>query len=885
MGGLTWSQAAQHWVGVGDRVVAWTNSAPADRVRLGVRDEGVYCVTAKEFASAAGVSETTALTALNTSGVSLTCQGRPVAWTTDGDALYFYGVPTKELFAPENVYWLAAGQGTLMQTQIATPDAAAATNAWFMHAESYRSAFLAPYDPRDRRSSNGTLTNVLNFGEWVQSATSKAKTVTLPGFCDGTETGVMARVSLVSYKDFTSPDLHACEIWLNGTSCGSQGWSGEQAVVFDYAAPVGAVNTTSTEIRVSNMLASSGPSDFMLLDPTLIYPRLYRAQGGVLLCTGGKEQTVAVDGFGSSLIRVWDVTAPAAPVEFVASVWQGTNAQWRVAFACGDKDARYAVFDEAAGTNAPSVCGVSDTDWSDPVQMPEFAIVVPPRRWISGFAAAVQPLADFRNAQGLRTRVIYADEIYDAFSDGLVHPAAFQRFSAAGVTNGAAPVLRYMLFAGYGGTDYKLEVFKPGEAGLYPALFPLYQIQQTDSVTFGALMLPNDPVLGNAVGNAAPEVAVGRFLATSAVELSRMVTKTIRYELAATWKKKAVFAACKQLPTDNVTDPLFSNIVAQTSASYATGGWTTEAFYPAPPNDAMNVMWTSTSYTRSALAELAEGAGFFYYFGHSNDPRLGTTSDASNTYITATKLTEGTWSFAPVALLMGCRIGRWTTLDLKTQARCVAEAGVRNPTSGFTAVISAAGYLQTYEALYFSNGFRDQIVAGALRLGDAWCGAFASLSDMTAANIQHMSLLGDPSLCIRAGSAAHGTSTAWLIAHGLTGDPYAELSDQDGDGFATWQEYQAGTSPVQGGLRLRNLTLPGKGATGLPLAFEPLSGLNYRVLSTTNLASGVWAPLPWRLNSGADWSESGISGDWPLKAVEVPYDGSDLLRFYKVESY
>ncbi len=865
--------------------MTWTGSLPADRVRLGVRDEGVYRVTAAEFAAAAGVTETESRAALDNCGLTLTCQGRPVAWTTDGGALYFYGVPTVELFAPENVYWLAFGTGVPMGASDATPAEGGATNQWFMHSASYRSAFLAPYEPRDRRSTNGTLTNILNFGEWIPSSSdeavrAKSKTLMLPGFCAEAATGLTARVSLASYRDFVTPDEHTCEILVNGVSGGTRSWSDERGVTFDYAFPAGAATNATVTLTVRNAGGAAQQADFMLLDAVLFYPRRYGAETGMVVCAGGVAQTVAADGFASDRIGVWDITAADAPVVLGAPVWPATSGLWHVAFACGDAAARYAVFDAAGGCFEPSVSGVRDTDWFAAGEMPELAIVIPPRRWVAGFAEAVQPLADFRNAQGLRTRVIDAEELYNAFSDGLAHPAAFRRFSAAGIARGPAPTLRYMLFAGHGGSDYKLEVFRLGEMGPYPALFPLYLFSQVDVNVQGALMLPNDPVLGDVAGGAVPEVAVGRFLATSAAELTGMVNKTIRYELTETWKSKAVFAADWQNVGDMYAN--FTGIASNTAAGFPREGWGVESFFPAPDESYLGSFWKNTYYGTGVDYELREGAGFFYYVGHSSDTIAGNTSQ--NKLFDATLFRQADWAFPPVALLMGCRMGRWTLLDLKTQLQCIAEAGVRNRASGFAAIISASGYMTTAEASGYSYGFRDQVAAGAVRLGDAWRGAFAAMGDAAAARLQHLTLLGDPSLCIRAGATARGTSAAWLIAHGLTGDPYADLADQDSDGFATWQEFQAGTSPVQGGLRIRAWSAPEAGASAAPLAFELLSGMDYRVLSTTNLASGVWERVPWRTGAGGDWSSSGIPGDWPVKTVEVPYDGSERQRFYKVES-
>jgi len=884
--------ASQHWVGVGSRVTDWRGEMPADRVRLGVRDEGVYRVTAEEIARAGGMNLKGIRAALYRRGLSLTCRGKPVAWTTDGASLYFYGVPTEELYAPENVYWLSLGPGMAMGSRDAVPEPGGTTNAWFMHSEHYRSSFLAPYEPRDRRSTNATLTNVLNFGEWVPSSADEAtrtqsRTLEMTGYLAGAATGVTVRVELASYRDFTSPDTHTCEILVDGVSCGAQSWAEERAVTFDYEVPARVVTNETLLLTVRNAGGTTSASDFMVLDVELIYPHAYEAVDDMLLCAGGAQPVAVVCGIGSGDLGVWDVTAADSPVELAASVAQDVlGSGWQAAFECGDATARYAVFGAAEGCYEPSVSGVRDIDWSDPAAMPELAIVVPPRRWVSGFDEAVQPLADFRAAQGLRTRVVEAEELYNAFTDGLVHPEAFRRFCAAGVTNGPTPTLRYLLLAGHGGSDYKLEVFKLGELGPYPTLFPLYLVPQVEASASGATLLPNDLALGDAVGGAAPEVAVGRFIATNAVELSYMVNKTIRYELAETWKRKAVFSADWQNVGTKYAN--FPGIAAATASGLPVSGWLLEEFYPLPDESYLASLWKNTYYQTGVYYELQEGAGFFYFVGHSSDTIAGNSTP--NKLFDAPMLRSATWPFAPVALLMGCRMGRWTLLDLRYEQQCIAEAGVRNRVSGFTAAISAAGYMTTSEAASFSYAFRDQVAAGAVRLGDVWRGTFAALGDEATRQLSHMALLGDPSLCIRVDRTAKGTPTAWLIGHGLTGDPYADLKDQDGDGFATWVEAQAGTSPTEGGLAFRGLSLPaglgaippGTDAEGIALTFTPLAGLSYRVVSTADLLVGQWQQVPWRPLGSTEWSWSAISGDWPIKSVVVPFEAGTGQRYYKI---
>jgi len=193
--------------------------------------------------------------------------------------------------------------------------------------------------------------------------------------------------------------------------------------------------------------------------------------------------------------------------------------------------------------------------------------------------------------------------------------------------------------------------------------------------------------------------------------------------------------------------------------------------------------------------------------------------------------------------------------------------------------------LRDDDVLNFSDGFRNSIAAGALRLGDAWCGAFAEAGGTASERMRHMTLLGDPSLCISATRTARGTPTSWLIAEGLTNNPSADLDDPDKDGFATWQEYQAGTPYLENVLRIRGFSANAASAGGSSLTFESMAGLSYRVVSTTNLVSGVWAPVPWKAAVGDVWSWSGILADWPVETVVVPFEGGEGARFYKVESY
>jgi len=887
--GLSRGWAGTHWIGNGSRVVAWTNDTPADCVRLGVRDEGVYRVAAGEIACAQGLPTNAVLAALAAGNYSLSSLGNRVVCTNYDDAVYFYGVPTTEMYAPENVYWLRIGaQGNAIETLDAAPEAGTSTNDWFWHTEAFRSTFVDPLLGRDKRSNIATLTNVLNFGLLVPGTSdaalrAKTKTVALPGFADSAPTGVWARVSVVSYADIVTPDVHTCEVWLDGSKCGSGSWTNERAITVDAFAPYGTVTNGPVQFTIRNGLTAQ-VNDFMLLEAWLTYPRSYVALSNLLVCTGGNAGTVAVNGLATNAIAVWDVTDANQPCALRVPVWQTGDGTWSTAFLCGGTESKYAVFGVPSGAYEPSVSGARDIDWGSTNEMPELAIVTPPRRWFTGFEEAVQPLVDFRNRQGLVTRIVDAEDIYNAFTHGIVHPGAFQRFSAAGVTNATGQRLRYMLFAGYGGSDYKMDAIGFGLRWPWVNYFPIYLYPQSDIDDF--LLLPNDVVLGNATGDGAPEVAVGRFIATNTTELTRMIDKTIRYELTAAWKQKGAFVASTQLDGDTLD---FIEVAARATVGFSIGGWETNAFYPDLywEDTALNMLWYNDGDEppTGVSVELAARMGLLYYFGHSSDLMLGVASKGVGCFLNATMLRSASWSFAPVAVLVGCRCGRWTLYDITSGRQCLAESGVRNPYSGFTAVVSASGFTGLSEAENFSDGFHGSVASGALRLGDAWCAAFRRLTSAQALSLQHMTLLGDPALVINPTRTARGTPTAWLIQEGLTNNANADFGDADGDGFPVWQEYQAGTDySVSNTFSVLRFVHTNGVSESDSLIFQPRNGCGSRIVSTTNLASGVWETVPWKAIGDEAWSMAPIPGDWPVKTILVPSSSGDGQRYYKMES-
>ena len=63
----------------------------------------------------------------------------------------------------------------------------------------------------------------------------------------------------------------------------------------------------------------------------------------------------------------------------------------------------------------------------------------------NNFIHDVQPLVDFRSQQGLRTKVVDVENIYDAFNHGILNPNAIREFLKYAYYNWQPPAPTYVL--------------------------------------------------------------------------------------------------------------------------------------------------------------------------------------------------------------------------------------------------------------------------------------------------------------------------------------------------------------------------------------------------------------------------------------------------------
>jgi hypothetical protein len=567
-----------------------------------------------------------------------------IAWLpAAGDSgLYFFGEPIDSIYTSDNVYWLGIGHGRKMTSRDAWVDEVAGEGSFVENLHFEEDAW--------------PLTSVMtdpeaDFWMWDHFFPAEGQPVVRKSFVltapDVAPSGGSAILTANLQGSFRAPIPlnHRVELRVNGTQLGGIfSWSGHDAYRLEVKFPQSLLVAGDNTVELTALLADGLDFDeFYLESFDLGYRRRLRAFEDRLLAATSGQAVVAVSGFSTPDISVFDLRDPRRPVVLEHVNIVAGDDGFVVSFATGGAAFPFLATTAGAALSTSGIVADVASNLKDPGNRGRWVVIAGP-----GLEGAAASLATYREQQGLPSVVAPIDDIYDEFNGGIASPWAIRDFLQHASQHWDVPP-QYVFLAGDGTLDYK-DVWGAGE-NLIPA--PM-------TVANGGLV-PSDNLLADwSGGDGVPEVAIGRLPAHSAAELAVYRDKVINFEAGSGgWKRRVLWLADAADEGGEFPDDL----------QYLVDGMPTTY-----TNERIVVDWLGVDDARlRALESWDDGALMVQFLGHGAldfiaNHGLVTTDDVD-------KMANG--ERTPFLAALTCMVGRFDIpdYDILSEALLLEESG------------------------------------------------------------------------------------------------------------------------------------------------------------------------------------------------------------------
>jgi hypothetical protein len=319
----------------------------------------------------------------------------------------------------------------------------------------------------------------------------------------------------------------------------------------------------------------------------------------------------------------------------------------------------------------------------------QYVIVAPEPFW-----AALQPLVDHRQSQGLTVARLTPFQVYDAFGDGRPAPEAIRamvnRLHEAGR-------LHYLLLVGDASARPDGYAGEKGALRVVTALVPIAQLYETPSDQALALDEAGQPL-----------AAVGRFPAETAAQVQAMVAKTLQ------WEDIGLISTILL----NDDEPDFGQFADDMSA-----------YLPAP----MQRLDASDENARAAvLAQLEKPGTWLNYVGHGSLTLWGDEELLRS---------QDQWPQPAVVTVWACL----SAYFIHPSQDSMAETWLHAAQGGAVAFLGPTGETYLSQQHPLAQSFYQAIEAGQT-LGDALRAAWQRAGEAQRDAVRSFLLLGDPAL-------------------------------------------------------------------------------------------------------------------------------------------
>ncbi|GEM_PF-2614881 len=373
----------------------------------------------------------------------------------------------------------------------------------------------------------------------------------------------------------------------------------------------------------------------------------------------------------------------------------------------------------AAKREVPVVALDTLDDLLDPAQGADYLVITQKELLGKG----LDSLLEFHQKQGMRTRVVMARHIYQAFGDGSLDPAAIRRFVGYAYRNWARPAPSYLVLVGDASSGFD----KKGET-----VVPFHPVNIR-----GWGVAANDDYFAKVSGDDdLADLFVGRIPVSDKQQLSNVVRKTLTLETARPqghWSNQALLISGFE------SSFTAQNYVLQGIASANDRQYSRLDLFPGSPH------YKSAAQRTDFFDQIDSGFNLVSFVGHGGG---AVWSDAG--VLTLKALDEGKLKGDyPVSLIASitCLTGFFEDIS----ARSLGEELIRMPKGGAAGFYGAAGYISNLAGEALSA----EILKAATGNGFATTGAIVTQAetmvklrtgDVFLPILAEFNLLGDPAL-------------------------------------------------------------------------------------------------------------------------------------------
>jgi hypothetical protein len=679
-------------------------------VQLPIRADGLYYVSAADLAARLGWTLAQAEHRIRSGLLRLTRGGVEASlWPAPGGAgLYFYGQTVWSPYDRDTIYRLAPGRGRSFGARMGKPPKAQAAPS-IVRAIVDREEDLSAVSGYARDpDSDWWVWKYLLAGD--ASAGTRQLDVTLPHLAPGAATLVMRLRGGTATEAVN--DHHAL-VSVNGVFVGET-WFDDQAeheVALEI--PDGILLHGDNVVTVTAVRDAGVPYSIFYLDGFSIdHARYAVADAGALTVPAAAAGALTVTGLDDPEVVALDLADPLHPQLLRVTLAPDGAGAWSATLGSPGSQVHVSSLAAALAPARLDPVGAPGLRGSD--NGADYLVIAP-----SSLLVAAGELAAYRAGQGLATRVVDLESIYDEFSHGQATPAAIHDFLAAAVATWT-PAPRYVVLAGDGSWDYR------DLAGLGGPAVPALLV----GTAFG--LAASDTRMADVSGaDGRPDLALGRLPVGTEAELIDFLGKLAAYEQSSgDWTDRTLLVADD--PDANGAFPIDSDWMG----SLLPEGTAIERVYSPAPHVALS--------RDQLLAAWDAGASLVNFLGHAGLDRW--TQEGLLLATDVPGLANG--DQLPLVLAFTCVAGNFAMPYLRT----ISEALVLSPDGGAIAVVAASSMSLHEDARELDAAYLHALHdGGSRRLGDVHLRAYAAYLDAggTTTLTDHYNLLGDPATELR----------------------------------------------------------------------------------------------------------------------------------------